>query len=193
LHPARHRVSIAAMGKTFAAIDADLAAWIARQRMFFVATAPLSADGHINCSPKGGDTFRITGPREAAYLDLTGSGAETIAHVKENGRIVIMFCAFEGAPRIVRLHGRATVRHPGDADFARLIAPFPPHAGTRAVVTVALTRISDSCGYAVPRYDFVEPRAVLDEWTARKSPAELAAYRAVRNTASIDGLPACPR
>src|SRR6478735_3379702 len=97
------------MGKIFDTIDPELQEWIRKQQVFFVATAPLSPDAHINCSPKGGDTFRILGEREAAYVDLTGSGIETIAHVQENGRIVIMFCAFDGAPKIVRLHGKATV------------------------------------------------------------------------------------
>jgi len=178
------------MGKCYDTIEADLAAWIGEQKIFFVATAPRADDGHINCSPKGADTFRVIGGREVAYLDLTGSGAETIAHVRENGRIVIMFCAFTGSPKIVRLHGRATVLYPGDPEFAALDAQFPPHAGARALVKVAVTRISDSCGYAVPRMDFVEPRDVLDKWTARKSPEELAHYRATNNRTSIDGLPA---
>jgi hypothetical protein len=121
-------------------------------------------------------------------LDLTGSGIETIAHVQENGRIVIMFCAFEGAPKIVRLHGRATVIYPRDPEFPLLSGLFPSHAGARAIVKVQLSRVSDSCGYAVPRFDFLEQREVLDQWTARKSPEELAAYRAAKNRTSIDGL-----
>lgn len=176
------------MGKLYATIDADLEAWIVRQKMFFVATAPLSPNGHVNCSPKGGDSFRIMGSSEVAYLDLTGSGIETIAHVQENGRIVILFCAFEGAPKIVRLHGKATVVYPANTEFDRLSGLFPAHAGARAVVKVSVTRISDSCGYAVPRFDFVEQRDVLDQWTERKSPEELAAYRIAKNSTSIDGL-----
>lgn len=177
------------MGKIYEMIDAGLEEWMRRQNVFFVATAPLSADGHVNCSPKGGDTFRVTGPREAVYLDLTGSGAETIAHVQENGRIVIMFCGFEGAPKIVRLHGMAGVLYPGDPEFGRYGALFGPRAGGRAIVRVSVTRVSDSCGYAVPRLDFVGQRDVLDKWAEKKSPAELEAYRAAKNSKSIDGLP----
>ena len=177
------------MGKVYDIIDAELAAWIERQRMFFVASAPLSPDAHVNCSPKGGDTFRIIGAREVAYLDLTGSGIETIAHVQENGRIVVMFCAFDGAPKIVRLHGKAVVLYPSDPGFEPLQSLFPAYAGARAIVKVSIARISDSCGYAVPRFDFVEQRDVLDKWTARKSAEELAAYRVAKNTTSIDGLP----
>lgn len=177
------------MGKLYDLIDADLKAWIEHQKVFFVATAPLAPDGRVNCSPKGGDTFRVIGAREVAYLDWTGSGIETIAHVQENGRIVIMFCAFDGSPRIVRLHGSATALFPGDPEFERLSALFPSHPGTRAVVKVAVSRISDSCGYAVPLLNFVQPRDVLDKWTDRKTPEELAAYRATKNQASIDGLP----
>jgi hypothetical protein len=177
------------MGKLYNTIDAELQKWIARQKIFFVATAPLSAEAHVNCSPKGCDTFRVIGPREVMYLDLTGSGIETIAHIQENGRIVIMFCAFEGAPKIVRLHGKAMVVYPRDADFERLSGMFPAHAGTRAVVTVSVTRISDSCGYAVPRFDFIAARDGLDKWTACKSSEELAAYRVARNSTSIDGIP----
>ena len=150
------------MGKLYDTIDADLKAWIKRQKVFFVATAPLSPDAHLNCSPKGGDTFRVIGKCDVAYLDLTGSGIETVAHVQENARIVIMFCAFEGSPKIVRLHGKAAVLYPSDPEFERLRTKFPAHVGTRAIVKVAVTRISDSCGYAVPRLDFVEQRDVLD-------------------------------
>ena len=171
------------MGKLYKIIDADLKAWIERQKLFFVATAPLSPDGCVNCSPKGGDTFRVIGPKEVAYLDWTGSGIETIAHVRENGRIVIMFCAFDGPPKIVRLHGRATALVPGDPEFERLSDLFPQHPGTRAVVKVSISRVSDSCGYAV------KPRDVLDKWTAGKTPEELTAYRAAKNQTSIDGLP----
>jgi hypothetical protein len=122
-------------------------------------------------------------------LDLTGSGIETVAHVQENARIVIMFSAFDGSPMIVRLHGKAAVLYPGDSEFERLRPKFPAHSGTRAFVKVAVTRISDSCGYAVPQLDFVAQRDVLDKWTERKSPEELAAYRTAKNKLSIDGIP----
>lgn len=177
------------MGKIYDAIDAELTTWIQEQKMFFVATAPLASDGHVNCSPKGGDTFRIVGPQEIAYLDLTGSGIETVAHVQENGRIVIMFCAFKGPPKIVRLHGTARVVYPGAQEFERLGALFPTPSGVRAIVQVQVTRISDSCGFAVPRFEFLAPRDVLDKWSAGKSPEELAAYRTAKNRTSIDELP----
>jgi hypothetical protein len=154
-----------------------------------VATAPLAKDGHLNCSPKGGDTFRVVSPNEVAYVDLTGSGIETAAHVQENGRIVIMFCSFAGPPKILRLHGRGKVVYPNDPQFAQLHPLFADHPGTRAIILVTLTRISDSCGYAVPLLDFVSKRDTLDRWTEKKGPEELRAYRAAKNRTSIDGIP----
>lgn len=177
------------MAKQYDTIDGELQSWIRRQKIFFVATAPLSPDGHINCSPKGGDTFRILNAHQVAYVDLTGSGIETIAHVQENKRIVIMFCAFDGAPRIVRLHGKAEVIYSSHADFCALSGQFPVHPGARAIVRVTVTRIADSCGYAVPLLDFVAHRDVLDKWAENKDPEGLAAYRAKKNRISIDGLP----
>lgn len=177
------------MGKVFDAIDDKLAAWIAAQRMFFVATAPLAASGHVNLSPKGRDSFAVLGPREVAYVDLTGSGIETVAHLRENGRIAVMFCAFDGPPRIVRLYGRGTVLAPGDAGFDEVVARFPRYPGTRAVVRVALDRIADACGYAVPLFEFRGERTQLDDWAAHKGPDGLRAYRAEKNAKSIDGLP----
>lgn len=178
------------MAKRFDGIDDKLAAWIAAQKMFLVATAPLSAAGHVNLSPKGGEAFRILGPTEVAYQDYTGSGAETAAHVRENGRIVIMFCAFEGPPRIVRLHGQGTLLPLGTPRFDELAKHFPPNLGTRAFIQIALSRISDSCGYSVPLYNFVGQRDVLDAWNDRKGAAGLKAYREENNTRSLDGLPA---
>ena len=175
--------------KIFEAIDARMTEWIEAQHMFFVATAPLAADGHLNLSPKGLDSFRILGPREIAYVDLTGSGAETIAHLRENGRIVVMFCAFEGPPRIVRLHGRGVAVVPGDPDYDALVARFPAILGTRAVIRIALDRIADSCGYAIPLLAYQGERDQLTAWAAHKGPDGLRAYRAEWNTKSIDGLP----
>lgn len=177
------------MGRTYDGFDERLAAWLAAQRMFFVATAPLGPGGHVNCSPKGG-ALRVLGPREVAYADLTGSGAETIAHLRENGRIVVMLCAFEGPPRIVRLHGTGTVVPLGDPGFAALAAGFPEGPGVRAVIRVAVTRVADSCGYGVPLYDYRGMRDTLGDWARRKGPEGLARYRADNNAASIDGLPA---
>jgi hypothetical protein len=178
------------MGKTFERIDEDLAAWIRAQKVFFVATAPLAADGHVNCSPRGLDSLTVLGPREVAWLDLVGSGAETIAHLRENGRIVLMFCAFEGPPRILRLHGHGTVVEPGDSGFDALRARFPAHEAERAVIRVECRRISDSCGYGVPRLSFEGERTQLPAWARRKGPDGLRAYRATHNARSIDGLPA---
>lgn len=177
------------MGKTYETLDPELQAWIGQQRVFFVATAPLARDGHVNCSPKGADTFRVLGDREVAYLDLTGSGIETVSHLQENGRIVIMFCAFSGPPKIIRLHGIGEVLHQGNVDFRRLIQKFPENPGTRSIIRVAVTRIADSCGYAVPFLDFVAHRDALDKWSEKKGPETLAAYRREKNSVSIDNLP----
>jgi hypothetical protein len=176
------------MGKTHAGITPDLAAWIGKQHLFFVATAPLAADGLINCSPKGMDTFRILGPDEVAYLDLTGSGVETIAHARENGRIVFMFCAFEGAPNIVRLHGRSEVLPAGSPEYAALAPRFPQYPGRRAIIRARLTRISDSCGYAVPRYSYAGDRDTLSKWSEAKGPEGLQKYQREKNASSLDGL-----
>lgn len=171
-------------------IDADLAAWIGKQRIFFVATAPLSPNGHVNASPKGGEAFRILGPLEVVYQDYTGSGAETAAHLRENGRIVIMFCAFDGPPKIVRLHGHGTVitlDHPHFDKFAKL---FPANPGTRAFIHIEVQRVSDSCGYSVPCYDYQHDRDTLDKWAVNQGAEKLADYRVRKNQKSIDGLPA---
>lgn len=177
------------MSKQRECIDDDLAGWIRKQGVFFVATAPLSAEGHINISPKGGDSFRVLGPMEVVYQDYTGSGAETAAHLRENGRIIIMFCAFEGSPRIMRLHGRGTVITRGQARFAEFEAMFPKNPGTRAFVHVAVTRVSTSCGYSAPLYKIMGERDTLDRWAEKQGPNGLVEYRAQKNRRSIDGLP----
>lgn len=177
------------MGKVHEQIDEKLAEWIRKQRMFFVATAPRNDEGLINCSPKGLDTFRILDAQTVAYLDLTGSGVETIAHLKENGRIVVMFCAFEGPPNIVRLHGTGEVLEPTHPDFATLLPLFPEIPGTRALIRVQVARVSDSCGYAVPRYSFKEDRDALIKYAEHKGPDGMDTYRARNNRQSLDGLP----
>lgn len=176
------------MGKVFSEIDRDVKLWLDKQKIFFVGTAPLSVEGHINCSPKGGDSFRIIDRQTVAYQDLTGSGIETIAHLQENGRIVIMFCAFEGAPQIVRLHGKGIPIFPDSSDYQELASLFQPHPGTRAIIKVDVQRVSTSCGFSVPLYDYVEQRDVLDRWTNKKSPEELITYQKKKNQLSIDGL-----
>jgi hypothetical protein len=178
------------MGRQYDVIDDRLAGFLTSQPVFFVATAPLAADGHVNLSPKGLDgTFAVLDGRTVAYLDLTGSGVETIAHLRENARIVIMFCAFEGSPRIVRLHGRGRVTAAGEPAFDAAAAPFKTFPGTRAVITVDVDRIADSCGYAVPRMRFEAERDQLPAWAERKGALGIAEYQADRNAASIDGLP----
>jgi hypothetical protein len=167
------------MGKIYDSIDEKLAAWIGRQRMFFVATAPESG-GHVNVSPKGPiDTLRIIDGHTVEYEDQVGSGAETAAHLRENGRICVMICAFEGPPRIVRLHGRGHVQPAAD-----------PGDGVRGVVRVAVSRISDSCGYGVPLLEYVGERPQRDAWLAQKGEDGVREYVQVKNGASIDGLPA---
>jgi hypothetical protein len=178
------------MSKVYDGISSQLQAFLERQPMFFVATAPLSADGHVNVSPKGlGGTFAVLGPHRVAYLDLTGSGIETIAHVRENARITLMFCAFEGPARVVRLSGRGAVVTCDEPGFAELATSFAPLPGARAVVTVELDRVSDSCGYGVPRMQLVEQRERLLTSLASKGDDGLVDYRAARNATSVDGLP----
>ncbi len=160
--------------------------------LFFVATAPLGVDGHVNVSPKGGDTLRVLDEATVAYLDLTGSGVETVAHLRENGRITIMVCAFEGPAQIVRLYGRGEAVLPGDERFASLAKAFPPLPGVRSVIVVALERVSSSCGYGVPVMRHEAERTRLLEWAEGKGPEGLAEYRADRNAHSIDGLAGLP-
>lgn len=178
------------MGQTYTEIDHHMRAFVARQHVFFVATAPTGADGHVNCSPKGLDSMRILGPTTIAYLDLVGSGAETIAHLRQNGRIVIMFCAFDGAPKILRFYGRGQVVEPGDAEFRRLMASFAPRLGLRAIIRIELDRISDSCGYGVPLMGYEGERTQLPAWAERKGADGLVEYQREKNGLSIDGLPA---
>jgi hypothetical protein len=179
------------MAKVFESIDERLEAWIARQRMFFVGTAP-SDGGHVNVSPKGPiETLRVLDGRTVAYLDLVGSGAETIAHLRDNGRIVVMLCAFEGGPRIVRLHGSGEVLEGNAVEFPEATALPEQH---RTVIRVDVERIADSCGYGVPLMSYVGERPQSRAWAesklAKQGPAALEDYKAEKNALSIDGLPA---
>jgi hypothetical protein len=190
------------MGKLYDAIDDRLAAWIARQSLYFVGTAPLDGDGHVNVSPKGPiGTLRVVGPHEVAYLDIVGSGAETAAHLQENGRIVIMLCAFEGPPRILRLHGRGEVVWAEDPEFDALRAALAfdePEVDElrRAIIRVRVTRVADACGFGVPLMDHAGERPNAGQWArgklAKGGPAAIEDYKGSKNTASIDGLPAWP-
>jgi hypothetical protein len=172
---------------TLSAIDDELAAWLQAQPVFFVASAP--RNGHVNVSPKGYDTFRVLDARTVAYLDLTGSGVETIAHIRENGRVTMMFCAFTGNPQIIRLYGSGHPHLLGTPEYDALAPKFPALPGSRAIITVAVDRISSSCGYAVPLMDLVSERDRLLDWERAKGEAALVEYRANKNAKSIDGLP----
>ncbi len=178
------------MGKAYEQIDPTLEEFIRAQQMFFVATGPLSAGGHLNLSPKGLDTLRVLGPHTLAYLDYVGSGAETIAHLRENGRIVVMLCAFQGPPRIVRLYGRGEVLEPQDRDFNQLRSFFPAEPTGRTIIRIAIERIADSCGFGVPLYSFEGNRSQLPGWASRKGAQGLLEYQKKNNRRSIDGLPA---
>jgi hypothetical protein len=188
------------MGKVFEGIDERLKAWIAQQPMFFVASAPLESDGHVNVSPKAPiESLQVLDEHTVAYLDLVGSGAETIAHVRENGRIVIMLCAFHGPPRIVRLHGRGEVITPSDERFDQLMkgvrfAQPGVEAARRAVVLVSVERVADSCGYGVPLMSYEGSRPHMDAWAEKKvrvgGEHALLHYQREKNALSIDGLPA---
>jgi hypothetical protein len=180
-----------AMGRVYDGISEEQEFWIGEQPMFFVAT--VAPDAHVNVSPRGLDTFRVLGPNRVAWLDLTGSGVETIAHLRADGRITLMFCAFEGLPKILRLYGRGEVREPGDEEFERLRPRFPDLPGERAIIDVSLDRVSDSCGFGVPRMDLVGPRDKLLTSAQSKGPEKMAEYRALKNTRSIDGLPGLDR
>jgi hypothetical protein len=179
------------MGKTYEVVDDGLAEWIEAQPVFFVSTAPLSADGLVNCSPKGNrDEFVVIDERVVAYLDQTGSGVETIAHLRENGRIVIMFCAFVGAPRIVRLHGRGRAVLRDDPSFPELAQRFPGGmgVGVRSIIVTEVSRIADSCGYGVPFMSFEGHRPTMDQWSNRKGPEGVRSYWVANNAKSIDQL-----
>ncbi len=177
------------MGKTYDVIDDRLTEFIERQPMFFVATAPLSASGSVNLSPKGLDSLRIIDEHTVAYADMVGSGIETIAHLKENGRIVVMFCSFEGAPKIVRLHGRGEVVEPSHPRFNELHQVFPEYHGLRAFILIDCQRVSDSCGFGVPLMEFRGNRFQLVKWAQQKGIDDLLEYQRSTNSHSIDGLP----
>lgn len=180
------------MGRTYELLDERLTAWLQDQPVFFVATAPLSGSGHINCSPKGNrGELAVADGRTVLYLDQTGSGIETVAHLHENGRIVLMFCAFTGGPRIVRLHGTGRAVLKGTDEFEKLRTSFPAGdgIGVRSIIMVKVDRISDSCGYGVPLMTFESHRPTMDEWAARKGDDGIHAYWAEKNATSVDGLP----
>jgi hypothetical protein len=178
------------MGKTYPYLDKTLREFIAAQKMFFVATAPLSADGHVNMSPKGYDSFAVIDDTTIAYLDLGGSGIETQAHIQENGRITIMFCAFDGPANILRLYGQGEAIDFDHLEFAEMLSLFEGYDRARAVIRVKITRIQDSCGWGIPFYEFKGERDQLKRWVDNaKSEDEWRQRRYARNETSIDGLP----
>lgn len=177
------------MARVYDAISDELSEFIAAQHVFFVATAPSDGEGHVNLSPKGLDTFAVLDANTVAYLDLTGSGVETIAHLRDNGRITVMFCAFDGKPLIVRLYGRGEVLPIGDPEAAALRSRFGEYPGARSVIRVRVNRVSTSCGYGVPLLEYQGGRDQLQKFAERRGPEGLVEYRAEKNAASIDGLP----
>ncbi|NJO78112.1 MAG: pyridoxamine 5'-phosphate oxidase family protein [Cyanobacteria bacterium RM1_2_2] len=176
------------MAKVFDTITEPLQQFIANQHLFFVATAPLSAAGHVNLSPKGLDSLRLLSPNRVAYLDLTGSGNETSAHLKENGRITFMFCAFQGAPMILRLYGQGHTVLDTDPEWQDLFPLFPPTPGTRQIIVAEIDRVQTSCGTGVPFYAYQSDRDEIVTWATRKGEAGLLAYWQQKNLTSIDGL-----
>src|SRR5262249_1580595 len=176
------------MGKVYEAIAERLQEWIAAQKVFFVATARLSGEGHINCSPKDGYSIRVLEGKARVYLDLVGSGVETIAHLRENSRIIVMMCAFEGAPKIMRFHGRGEVIEKDNSQFEHLKTLFVSEVGIRSFILIHLDRISDSCGFGVPLLEFKDYRKQLRTYNERVGEKKLADYKIKHNTTSIDGL-----
>lgn len=177
------------MGKFHASIQPPHADFIQKQRMFFVATAPLSADAHINLSPKGLDSFRILSDTRVAYLDIIGSGNETSAHILENGRITFMFCAFDGAPNILRLYGKGYAVLRGDAEWKELSALFTLPPATRQIIVADIHKVQTSCGFGVPLYEYTGERDHAEKWAEKKGPEGLKAYQEEKNLVSLDGLP----
>ena len=177
------------MGKLLDSISLEMEQFIAEQKLFFVASAPLDAKGHVNCSPKGLDSFRIIDPKTIVYQDLTGSGVETIAHINENQRVTILFCAFNGPPFILRLYGIGEVVTAAHARFEDFQQLFPSRTGVRSYIVVRLTRIATSCGYGVPLYEYKGDRDTMLKWAEHKGEEGVKAYRREKNKVSIDGLP----
>jgi len=177
------------MANTTPTLSPELQSFIRSQHLFFVASAPSGAGGHVNLSPKGIDTFRVLSPTRVAYLDFTGSGNETAAHLLQNGRVTIMFCAFEGKPLILRLYGRGRAVTADSPEFPALAAHFPHFSGVRQVIVADLTRVQTSCGFGVPVLKFEADRDKLIKWAEKKGPEGLREYREKKNRVSIDGLP----
>ncbi|MBB3110830.1 hypothetical protein FHS18_002897 [Paenibacillus phyllosphaerae] len=177
------------MGKMFTAISEDHGQFIRKQHIFFVGTAPLAEEGNVSLSPKGYDSLRLLSPNRVAYLDLTGSGNETSAHLMENGRITVMFCAFEGQPNIIRLYGTGKVILPGSQAWEELYPQFTPLPGARQIIDIAVDKVQTSCGFSVPFMSYEGERDTLQRWAGQKDEEQLTAYRLQKNTKSINGMP----
>ncbi|OMF30045.1 pyridoxamine 5'-phosphate oxidase [Paenibacillus sp. FSL H8-0548] len=177
------------MGKQFDAMLPQHEAFIGQQHIFFVGSAPLSEDGHVNISPKGHDCLRILSANRVAYLDMTGSGNETSAHIAENKRITLMFCAFEGAPNILRLYGTGTVLLPGSPEWDALYPLFPPLPGARQIIDIDVHKVQTSCGYSIPFLSYTGERETLQRWSIQQGEEGLKKYREEKNSKSIDGMP----
>ena len=176
------------MAKVFNSITEELQGFIAKQHIFMVGTAPLSSTGHVNVSPKGLESFRVISPHRVAYLDLTGSGNETSAHLLENGRITFMFCAFQEPPCILRLYGQGRTILPDDYEWDQLYSLFPPIVGTRQIIVADIDRIQTSCGFGVPLYEYQGQRQTLISWAMKKGELGIREYHQQKNFVSIDGL-----
>lgn len=177
------------MGKFFDSIQPAHQAFIEKQKIFFTGSAPLSADGHVNVSPKGLDSFRMLSPNRVAYMDIVGSGNETSAHLLENGRITFMFCAFDGPPNILRLYGQGYTVLPGDREWDELAALFELRLATRQIIVADIHKVQTSCGFSVPLYEYTGERDHADKWAEKKGTAGLEAYKMEKNRVSLDGLP----
>jgi len=177
------------MGKFFASILPQHREFIEKQKMFFVSSAPLSAEGHVNLSPKGIDSFRVLSENRVAYMDIIGSGNETSAHLVENGRITVMFCAFEGPPNILRLYGKGYTVLPGDAEWDILSGQFQLQLSTRQIIVANIDKVQTSCGFSVPLYEYLGERDHAEKWANNKGADSLEAYKKEKNQVSIDGLP----
>jgi Pyridoxamine 5'-phosphate oxidase len=177
------------MGKFFDNIQPQHREFIRKQHLFFVATAPLGAEAHVNLSPKSMEGFRVLSESKVAYLDLIGSGNETSAHLLENGRITFMFCAFEGPPNILRLYGKGRVILPDTADWAQYASEFDLIQGMRQIILADVHKVQTSCGYGVPRYEYVAERSIYQDWAAKKGAEGLRDYVREKNSNSMDGLP----
>jgi len=177
------------MGRFYNDIQEQHKAFIEKQKMFFVATAPLGRDTHINLSPKGIDSFRVLSPGTVAYMDIVGSGNETSAHIKENGRITVMFCAFDGPPNILRLYGKGYTVLPNEVEWEELASHFALQLATRQIIVIDVHQVQTSCGFSVPLYDYTGERDHAQKWAEAKGADGLEAYKAEKNRISLDGLP----